>query len=521
MAGNQLPPGGARSRQSMAAANPTPSPALAAQGPTPMVFGRAVGPNFGLVSVASTAGFRAAPSSSTAPPPVIPQSTANVPFTLGTAAMKNKRKKQKKKPTVGTLIGKTLDADLLTLRHRNIVRISVAMRDPKVFEEKVIKSDVFVILKGYEFRFRKEAPDYVSESDFVPFVWKCSDKDDEAGKGPKDKNSGDANVQDLSASKPVDTDTPMPQVQDTTVQGNAAAMMPESVGIELSYAVTPINPNPQMPRGKEIVSQLRASATSFVWAHIGSTSGDSAPRQRQHSSPVQQNLDSAVVPAQAPTPTNGVFSPFWDTDNLSAAAMSATTAAHPNLSIMVGFGGDTLQNTGVNATFAPSSVDSWVANAASSLSAMINQYGLDGVDVDYEHFGADVDTFVECIGRLLTQLKASFPNVATSIAPFERGDIQEYYQALWSRYSGVIDYVNFQFYGYGANTNVDYYVKFYNDQQANYPGAKVLASFKTGDVTGLLSPEQDQRRHGAEAAGQATGTLHLFRGQLQARKLRV
>jgi hypothetical protein len=201
-------------------------------------------------------------------------------------------------------------------------------------------------------------------------------------------------------------------------------------------------------------------------------------------------IDYLASQSSPPTPTNGVFSPFWDTDNLSAAAMSATKAAHPNLSIMVALGGDTVQNTGVNATFAPSSVDSWVANAVTSLSVMINQYGLDGVDVDYEHFGADVDTFVECIGRLLTQLKAIFPNIATSIAPFERPDIQEYYQALWIKYSNVIDYVNFQFYGYGANTNVDYYVKFYNDQQANYPGAKVLASFKTGDVTGLLSPEQ-------------------------------
>ncbi|XP_051216407.1 chitinase 1 [Lolium perenne] len=201
-------------------------------------------------------------------------------------------------------------------------------------------------------------------------------------------------------------------------------------------------------------------------------------------------IDYLASQSSPPAPTNGVFSPFWDTDNLSAAAMSATKAAHPNLSIMVALGGDTVQNTGVNATFAPSSVDSWVANAVTSLSVMINQYGLDGVDVDYEHFGADVDTFVECIGRLLTQLKAIFPNIATSIAPFERPEIQEYYQALWSKYSNVIDYVNFQFYGYGANTNVDYYVKFYNDQQANYPGAKVLASFKTGDVTGLLSPEQ-------------------------------
>lgn len=197
----------------------------------------------------------------------------------------------------------------------------------------------------------------------------------------------------------------------------------------------------------------------------------------------------------APTPTNGVFTPFWDTATLSPAAMAAAKAAHPNLSIMVGLGGDSVQNT-VKVQFAPSSVDTWVANAVSSLSTMINTYGLDGVDVDYEHFGtADVGTFVECIGRLLTQLKARFPNIKTSIAPFEDDAVQRYYQALWAKYSSKIDYINFQFYGYGANTDVPTYVMFYDNQLSNYPGsgAKLLASLETGNITqqlGLLSPEQ-------------------------------
>uniref|UniRef100_A0ACD5THI9 Uncharacterized protein n=1 Tax=Avena sativa TaxID=4498 RepID=A0ACD5THI9_AVESA len=208
-------------------------------------------------------------------------------------------------------------------------------------------------------------------------------------------------------------------------------------------------------------------------------------------------IDYLASQSSPPTPTNGVFTPFWDTANLSPAAISATKAAHPNLSVMVGLGGDSVQNTGVKAAFAPSSVDSWVANAVSSLSAMINQYGLDGVDVDYEHFGggADVDTFVECVGRLLTQLKARFPNIKTSIAPFEDVTVQKYYQALWAKYSGAIDYINFQFYGYGANTDVKTYVMFYDLQASNYPGSgsKLLASLETGNITqqlGLLSPEQ-------------------------------
>uniref|UniRef100_A0A0D9XJR3 GH18 domain-containing protein n=1 Tax=Leersia perrieri TaxID=77586 RepID=A0A0D9XJR3_9ORYZ len=195
--------------------------------------------------------------------------------------------------------------------------------------------------------------------------------------------------------------------------------------------------------------------------------------------------------ATPPSPTNGVFEPFWDTANLSPADVAAVKAAHPNVSVMVGLGGDSVQDT-VKVFFSPTSVDTWVANAVDSISGIINTYGLDGVDVDYEHFTADVDTFVACIGRLLTNLKARFPNIKTSIAPFEHPDVQRYYQPLWRSYSGVIDHINFQFYGYGSNTDVPTYVKFYDDQLVNYPGSgsKLLASFKTGDVTGLLSPDQ-------------------------------
>jgi len=192
-----------------------------------------------------------------------------------------------------------------------------------------------------------------------------------------------------------------------------------------------------------------------------------------------------------PVPTNGVFSPFWDTGNLTPAAVAAIKAAHPNVAVMAGLGGDSVQEI-VKVFFTPTSVDSWVANAVASLTGIINTYGLDGVDVDYEHFtdGVAVNTFVECIGRLLTQLKKKMPYITTSIAPFEDPVIQKYYQPLWRKYSGVIDYVNFQFYGYVDNTDVPTYVQFYNKQSANYPSGKVLASFKTGDVTGLLSPDQ-------------------------------
>ena len=45
----------------------------------------------------------------------------------------------------------------------------------------------FLLLKGYSFRFTKEAADYVAEPDFVPFIWKRKEKDDDA-KGMEEKD---------------------------------------------------------------------------------------------------------------------------------------------------------------------------------------------------------------------------------------------------------------------------------------------------------------------------------------------
>ncbi|CAO2148293.1 unnamed protein product [Urochloa humidicola] len=115
-------------------------------------------------------------------------------------------------------------------------------------------------------------------------------------------------------------------------------------------------------------------------------------------------IDYTPVNQQSPpVPTNGVFTPFWDRTNLSPSAVAAIKAAHPNVAVMSGLGGDSVQDI-TKAFFAPTSIDSWVSNAATSLTGIINTYGLAGVDVDYEHFApnADVNTFVECIGQLLS-----------------------------------------------------------------------------------------------------------------------
>ncbi|KAJ6888984.1 hypothetical protein NC652_029930 [Populus alba x Populus x berolinensis] len=89
---------------------------------------------------------------------------------------------------------------------------------------------------------------------------------------------------------------------------------------------------------------------------------------------------------------------------------------HSNVKVALSLGGDSVAND--HAYFNPSSVDSWVSNAVSSLTRIIQQYNLDGIDIDYEHFQADPDTFTECIGQLITALKRNGVISFASIAPF-------------------------------------------------------------------------------------------------------
>jgi hypothetical protein len=51
----------------------------------------------------------------------------------------------------------------------------------------------------------------------------------------------------------------MPQAQETNVRGHLVAL-----GRALGIIVTPFNPNPTTPRGKEIVAQLGALAPQYI-----------------------------------------------------------------------------------------------------------------------------------------------------------------------------------------------------------------------------------------------------------------
>ncbi|KAK1412793.1 hypothetical protein QVD17_34304 [Tagetes erecta] len=188
----------------------------------------------------------------------------------------------------------------------------------------------------------------------------------------------------------------------------------------------------------------------------------------------------------SPKPTNGRFNVFWDSDNLGPSQVRSIKQQHPNVKVALSIGGDTVNNKAVNFTVV--SIDSWVSNAVSSLTSLIKQYNLDGIDIDYEHFKAEPSVFAQCIGRVVTILKRNRVISFASIAPFDDGDVQRHYMALWRSYGGVFDYVNFQFYAYDRRTTVDQFLRYFDAQSANYNGGKVLVSFST-DSSGGLKPE--------------------------------
>ncbi|KAK6137860.1 hypothetical protein DH2020_028399 [Rehmannia glutinosa] len=185
------------------------------------------------------------------------------------------------------------------------------------------------------------------------------------------------------------------------------------------------------------------------------------------------------------SPTNGKFNIFWDTNNLTPSQVSAIKTKHPNVKVALSLGGDSVGNG--FAYFNPSSINSWLSNAVSSLTTIIQDYNLDGIDIDYEHFKSDPNTFAECIGKLISTLKKNGAISFASIAPYDDDQVQSHYMALWKKYGHVIDYVNFQFYAYDKGTSVSQFMDYFTKQSSNYNGGKVLPSF-ISDGSGGLGP---------------------------------
>ncbi|CAL1403265.1 unnamed protein product [Linum trigynum] len=188
-----------------------------------------------------------------------------------------------------------------------------------------------------------------------------------------------------------------------------------------------------------------------------------------------------------PTPTNGIFKPYWDTQNLALSQVSSIKNKHPNVRVAMSLGGDTIGEHNQFVFFQPKTPKTWLHNAIDSITDIVQAYNLDGIDIDYEHFmpGADPDTFADCIGKLIMYLKGKKIIRFASIAPFDEDVAQRHYIALWNKYGHLIDYVNFQFYSYDKGTDKKKFLQFFDEQSRNYRGGKVLASFGTDNSGGL------------------------------------
>ncbi|KAH6765605.1 hypothetical protein C2S52_016588 [Perilla frutescens var. hirtella] len=191
--------------------------------------------------------------------------------------------------------------------------------------------------------------------------------------------------------------------------------------------------------------------------------------------------------SSSPSPTDGKFNVFWDTGNLSPDRVAAIKGEHSNVRVALSLGGDTVGDGDEPANFNPSSPETWISNAVSSLTKIIQEYNLDGIDIDYEHFKTDSDTFAHCIGQLISTLKKNGVVSFASIAPYDDDDIQSHYMALWKSYGHLIDYVNFQFYAYDEGTTVAQFLRYFDEQSSNYGGGKVLPSFTTDGNGGLAA----------------------------------
>lgn len=187
-----------------------------------------------------------------------------------------------------------------------------------------------------------------------------------------------------------------------------------------------------------------------------------------------------------PSPTDGKFNVFWETNHLSPQDISSTKQKHPNVKVAVSLGGDSVGHG--YAFFAPKTTESWVQNAVSSITRMVKEFHLDGIDIDYEHFKSSPEVFADCIGQLITHLKKERTISLASIAPYADGPVQAHYLALWKKFGHLINYVNFQFYAYDR-IGVSQFLGYFNQQASNYKGGQILASFQSGRKPGGLHPD--------------------------------
>ncbi|KAI4311410.1 hypothetical protein MLD38_036312 [Melastoma candidum] len=160
-------------------------------------------------------------------------------------------------------------------------------------------------------------------------------------------------------------------------------------------------------------------------------------------------LSFAIDSNPSGKPQNGKFSPYWSS-SLSKDSASSIKKRHRNVKLLASLSGWSIGKTVVR-WYNPRDNREWISNAFLSIQSLVREYGLDGIDVDYESFPIGRKTaFAYCVGELITMLKNRGVIKVATIAPF--ANTLDAYIELFNGYKGVIDYVNYQFYTDGIGT---------------------------------------------------------------------
>jgi hypothetical protein len=153
---------------------------------------------------------------------------------------------------VGSLVGTTLDVDLVSLRNLGVVHILVAMMEPKnldMFNEAhgcaCLGITTIIKLKGYDINFCREKPDFVPDPGFTPFFWKK--KGDDAGNnGPSQDNDGDDAPGRHTSSSTSCMEIDKHQSSSNSPHGKSVhGGSVGGLGAVFPIAITPFNPNPK------------------------------------------------------------------------------------------------------------------------------------------------------------------------------------------------------------------------------------------------------------------------------------
>ena len=137
----------------------------------------------------------------------------------------------------------------------------------------------------------------------------------------------------------------------------------------------------------------------------------------------------------------GNFQPQWD-PNITPDVIAQLKQSNGSIQFKASLGGD----ANYAPWPAPSDQGGWVNNATASLLKLMDSYGLDGLDIDYEggSGGAPLDdSFVQCMSQVINNI-GSQTNQASTIAPF--GQTAAAYQALYKQSSTWIALINYQAY---------------------------------------------------------------------------